>query len=131
MNRIVHFEIQATEPEKAIEFYKSVFGWEFEKVAEYEVDYWMIMTAPKDSKEPGINGGLLKRNAPLAANSSPNAFYSTIQVENIDETIEKILAVGGTEAMPKFDIMGMAWQAYYKDIDGNIFGIHEAVKKAE
>jgi predicted enzyme related to lactoylglutathione lyase len=52
-------------------------------------------------------------------------------VENIDDIITKIEAEGGTCQMPKFDMMGMAWQAYYKDTEGNIFGIHEPVKKAE
>ena len=29
MPRVVHFEIHADDPERAINFYKSVFGWEF------------------------------------------------------------------------------------------------------
>lgn len=29
MNRVVHFEIQADNPQRAIKFYKDVFGWEF------------------------------------------------------------------------------------------------------
>jgi predicted enzyme related to lactoylglutathione lyase len=33
--------------------------------------------------------------------------------------------------LPKFAIAGMAWQAYYKDTEGNIFGIHQADKAAK
>jgi len=31
MARVVHFEIHADEPERAIEFYQSALGWEFSK----------------------------------------------------------------------------------------------------
>ena len=31
MNRPVHFEIPAEKPERAIQFYKKVFGWKFER----------------------------------------------------------------------------------------------------
>lgn len=31
MRRIVHFEIHASDPQRAIEFYESVFGWKFQK----------------------------------------------------------------------------------------------------
>jgi predicted enzyme related to lactoylglutathione lyase len=60
-NRIVHFEIHANEPERAAEFYKKVFGWEITKWDSPEMEYWMVMTAPKDSTEPGINGGMIRR----------------------------------------------------------------------
>jgi uncharacterized protein len=61
MNRVMHFEIQADEPERAANFYREIFGWTIEKIPGLGWDYWMVMTADKDSKEPGINGGLLKR----------------------------------------------------------------------
>ena len=31
MPRIVHFDISVSEPEKAIEYYSNVFGWEIVK----------------------------------------------------------------------------------------------------
>lgn len=131
MNRIVHFEIQAENIERAMKFYTDVFGWEFPKWMD-EPLYMGVMTAPKDSKEPGINGGLLIRKGSAPANGQPvNAFICTVQVENIDETIKKIEAAGGTLALPKYAIMNMAWQAYYKDTEGNIFGIHQADANAK
>ncbi len=130
MNRVVHFEIQADDVERARTFYKAVFGWEIEKWP--GMDYYMVMTAPMDSKEPGINGGMLKRKEgcpPILPNQAVNAFACTVQVDDIDETITKIMGAGGTLAMEKFMIADMAWQAYYKDTEGNIFGLHQVVKK--
>ena len=132
MNRIIHFEIHADDIERARTFYKAVFGWEIEKWPNME--YWMVMTGPQESKEPGINGGMVLRSKapdcpPLADNQAINAFACTVQVENIDEIVKKVLDAGGKIAMPKFDIGGMAYQAYCKDTEGNTFGLHELIKK--
>lgn len=124
-NRVVHFEIHVTQPERAIRFYGDVFGWEFPKWLE-EPPYWGVMTAPEGSDEPGINGGLLVRNTePPATASSITAFVCTIQVDSFDETHQKIMKAGGTVAMPKHPITGIAWQGYYHDTEGNLFGVHE------
>ena len=90
----------------------------------------MVMTAPKDSKEPGINGGLLKRPCPAPkGESGTNAFVCTLVVEDIDKSGIAIEKAGGKLALPKFEIAGMAWQAYYIDTEGNTFGIHQPIKK--
>src|SRR5262245_37659764 len=58
MPRVVHFEIHAAEPERAIRFYHELFGWQFNKWAGPE-DYWLVVTGPKE--EPGIDGGMVRR----------------------------------------------------------------------
>lgn len=125
-NRVVHFEIQADDVARAREFYGSIFGWEFEEWKDGDTEYWMVMTAEKDSKELGINGGLLQRNGPRPEKGqSVNAFVCTLQVDDYDATAKKILEAGGKEAVAKVEIAGMAWQGYYIDTEGNIFGIHQ------
>ena len=129
MNRVVHFEIQADEPERAIQFYKSVFGWTFQQWGERK--YWMVMTADKDSKELGINGGLLLRPAKTPPHEcGTNAYTCTVQVENFDEAAKMIVQAGGVVAMPKFAIPKMAWQGYFLDTEGNVFGIHQTDESA-
>ena len=130
MNRVVHFEIQAENPERAMKFYTDVFGWKFQQWDKNP--YWMIMTADKDSKEPGINGGLLQRPCKIPPKEcGTNAFVCTVQVDNFDQVAEKILAVGGIVAMAKFAIPGMAWQGYFLDTEGNTFGVHQADPNAK
>ncbi len=136
MNRISHFEIHANDLKRAADFYRNVFAWEIEKWPMPEgmgdQEYWMVMTGPKDSKEQGINGGLLLRNGKQPEEGdSPNAYVCTAQVENIDDIIAKIEENGGKCKMPKFAFPGMAWQAYYMDTEGNIFGIHQPDKNAK
>ena len=125
MGRVVHFEIQADDVERAKAFYSAVFGWSFEDWGQVTgATYWGVVTGPDD--EPGINGGLLQR--PVAApapQQGTNAFVCTMGVEDYDATERKILEAGGRVALPKFALMGMAWQGYYLDTEGNTFGIHQ------
>lgn len=127
-NRVAHFEIQADDINRAKDFYGKIFGWEFSQWSGGEKEYWMIMTADKDSKEAGINGGLLKRPdgcKPVEKGQAVTGYVCTIVVDNYDATAAKILEAGGIEALPKFDLAGMAWQGYYLDSEKNIFGIHQ------
>ena len=130
-NRVVHFEIQAENIDRAIKFYQDVFGWQ---ITRWEQNpYWMVMTADKDSKEPGINGGLLPRptDKPMTTDCGTNYFVCTIQVDNYDAMGEKIVAAGGKVAMPKYALAGMAWQGYFIDTEGNTFGLHQLDKNAK
>lgn len=124
-NRVVHFEIQADNPERAMKFYKEVFGWEFEKWGKEM--YWTVLTAPRNSTEPGINGGLVARSGGVERQAfGINAYICTIEVEDFDDISEKIEVAGGTVSMPKYAIADMAWQGYFLDTEGNTFGVHQA-----
>jgi predicted enzyme related to lactoylglutathione lyase len=125
MPRVVHFEIQADDLERAQAFYSAALGWTFE-------DYSHVTGSPYfgviagDEGEPGIDGGLLPR--PVAApppQSGTNAYVCTVGVENFDETERRILAAGGQVALPKMALTGMAWQGYFLDTEGNTFGVHQ------
>lgn len=131
-NRVVHFEIQVDNPDRAIRFYKNIFDWQIEEWKGGDQKYWMIMTAEKDSKEMGINGGMLLRPTKIPnAECGINSYVCTILVEDFDEIAKKIISEGGMLAMPKFAIKGMAWQGYYIDTEGNTFGIHQPDKDAK
>ncbi len=129
-NRVVHFEIQADDLARARKFYGDVFGWTFEQYPGLATEYWGVMTAEKGSAELGINGGLLPRPCPAPKpEQGTNAFVCTVQVDNFDYIAAKIEPAGGKMAMPKFEIMGMAWQGYFLDTEGNTFGLHQPIEK--
>jgi predicted enzyme related to lactoylglutathione lyase len=124
MNEIAYFEIQSSNPSRDIEFYKSVFGWNFIKAEGTPVEYYQIQT-------PGIRGGLLKRPAEVPATGhGTNAFVCSIEVTDFDKTTELILNAGGIVALPKFAVAGKCWQGYFLDRDNNTFGIFEVDKNA-
>ena len=125
MNGHFYFEIQADDTHRAIDLYKGVFGWTFEQVFGLPVEYWRIETG-------GTRGGLLKRPAPPPPpQSGTNAFVVSMEVENFDETAQKILSLGGKIALPKFAVPGVCWQGYFIDTEGNTFGLFQVDETAK
>jgi predicted enzyme related to lactoylglutathione lyase len=121
MPRVIHFEIHAQNPERAVQFYKSIFGWQITKW-DGPMDYWLITTGPAD--QPGINGGLLPRRGPGPIEmQAVNSYICTVDVPSVDEALKAITAKGGTIALPKKPVPGVDWLAYGKDTEGNIFGV--------
>lgn len=125
MGRLVHFEIHVNDMERAKTFYGEVFGWTFQDWSDYAgLPYFGAVTG--DENEPGVNGALMQRQGPSPEPNQPlNGFSCTMGVENYDVTEAKIIECGGKIALPKYALPGMAWQGYYLDTEGNIFGIHQ------
>jgi len=118
MPRPVHFEIHASDPERAITFYTTVFGWAFEQWADQP--YWLVRTG----EGVGIDGGLVPRRGPEPGPDTPMAaFPVTIDVADVDATINAIENAGGTMAVPKGAIPAVGWLAYGTDTEGNVFGL--------
>ncbi len=130
---VVHFEIHARDIARARAFYGDAFGWTFEEMGG-PLDYWLIRTgrsqAP-DGSPVGIDGGLLaKGGADGGEGASPNAFVCTIEVQDIDATLDQVLAAGAAVQMPKDLMPGVGWLCYLKDPEGNIFGVLQPERSA-
>ena len=124
MPRVVHFEIHAENPERAIAFYGGLFGWSFTKY-EGPFDYWLIRTGVEG--EPGIDGGLVRRRgASPAHGQAVNAHVCTIDVAALDERLAQAVSLGAAVALPKMAVPGVGWLAYAIDPEGNIFGMMQA-----
>ena len=119
MPRVIHFEIPAKEPERAIAFYTQVFGWEFTRW-EGPMPYWLIKTGPAD--QPGIDGGLTLQ---------PGGVTNTLDVASLDDAVAKVESRGGSVVAPKMGIPGVGWLAYCKDTEGNVFGMMQADPNAK
>jgi predicted enzyme related to lactoylglutathione lyase len=116
MPRVVHFELPADDPERAVAFYTGVFGWKIDKY-EGPVDYWLITTG--EGEEPGIDGAIARRK------DLPNV-TNTVSVPSVDEFSQKIQDAGGQIVLPKMPIPGIGYMAYCKDPEGTVFGIMES-----
>ncbi|MBW6461453.1 MAG: VOC family protein [DPANN group archaeon] len=121
MPRVVHFEIDTETPERAIKFYKDVFGWTFKKW-KGPMEYWQIMTGNPDM--PGIDGGLVKRE------KDANLARNTIEVFSINIYITKIKDNHGTILMPKTPIPTIGYMAVFRDPEGNVLGLMESDETA-
>jgi predicted enzyme related to lactoylglutathione lyase len=112
MPRPIHFEIPVDNPDRAIQFWGDVFGWQFSRWG--DMDYWLITTGKEG---PGIDGGMLPRRDPA------QPVVNTLDVENLDAAVEKVTAAGGQIVLPKMAVPTVGWLAYFKDPDGNLFGM--------
>ncbi|MCA0335915.1 MAG: VOC family protein [Actinobacteria bacterium] len=125
MSRPIHFEIHADDPARAAQFYKAVFDWAFEDWSEYAgTPYFGATTGPEG--EPGINGAIMGRQGDGSGPGAPvNGAVLTMGSTGFDATHDRVLAAGGQVALPKHALPGMAWQGYYLDTEGNVFGVHQ------
>jgi predicted enzyme related to lactoylglutathione lyase len=120
MDRPVHFEIHSADPQRAIKFYESVFGWKAQKWGDQ--DYWLLMTGEESA--PGINGAIFPRQGPEPTEGQAvNAWVCTLEVADIDQTIKKIEGAGGKVVVPKQTVPNIGTFCQCTDTEGNFFGL--------
>ena len=127
MPRVIHFEIVADNPERAMKFYKEVFGWEFNKW-DGPQDYWLVKTG--EDSQPGINGGLTPKTNQGSGNTG-GRITNSIDVPSIDEFSNKISMEGGKVLSPKMPIPGVGYVAICEDTEGISFGIIQYDRNAK
>lgn len=110
---VVGFELSSQEPEKAAEFYSTVFGWE---IAEPQWDYWAVMTG-RGETGGGINGGIGK-----GPNDFPHGTRIQIEVDVIEEAISKAVENGAMVVRDKMEFEAF-YLAYLVDPTGIGFGL--------
>ena len=86
MAEVSWFEITADDPDRAEKFYIEAFDWSFKPTPIPDMDYRL---ANAGTDEPGIDGAIM----PRAYNTQPTIV--TINVSDLDSTIEKVKAAGG------------------------------------
>ena len=122
MNSIVHFEIQADDPLRAMEFYQKVFDWNIEKM-HAPLEYWLIEMGDD------LIGGAIKHREKPVIDESANAYVCIINVASIDEIAKKIISAGGSVTSEKTMIPTIGWHLYCKDTEGNVFGLIQYLQK--
>ena len=127
MDSIVHFEIPAKDPKRAADFYAKAFGWNVNKMPEF--DYWSLGTTEVDQnqmpKNPGaINGGMGKKGQ-----MAPDAVTVTINVADIDAALKMVEQLGGKMHGKKSNVGNMGISAYFKDTEGNVIGLWQSTRR--
>jgi predicted enzyme related to lactoylglutathione lyase len=117
MARVAHFEICADDVERAVSFYRHVFGWEIRRW-EGPNDYWVVITGD-DDELPGINGGIQDRRDSFAGS------VNLIDVPALDNALLRVVEANGTIIHSRTSIPGVGYVAYCRDSEGNAFGLME------
>lgn len=135
MGRVIHFEIPVTDSKKAIRFYGAIFGWKFDQYG--DIGYWLVTTG--EEKELGVNGALTQKPANgiveiegeiMDASQAINAVI-TIDVENLDLTLQQIREMGGKVTQERMTVPKVGYIAYFKDIDGNLLCAMQSDENAQ
>ena len=117
-NRVVHFEIEAADRERASNFYAKAFGWQLQQLGEDMGQYVVVVTG--DPTQPGgINGGIYA--TPPGAAKEINAFSCVIGVDNLDQAIASVKSAGREVLGEKMDIPSIGTFTRCKDTEGNFF----------
>ena len=125
---VSHFEIYADDPEALSQFYTKLFDWSVELVP--GMDYRFIKTVETGAAGPtqpgGINGGMITR----PQDYDGNAFVNYVNVENLDQAVERGKGLGAKVMKPRTAVPGMGWFAMLLDPQGNGFAVWQMDKAA-
>jgi uncharacterized protein len=120
-NKVVLFEIPASNFKQAKEFYEKVFDW---KVELWGDDGAMAYTTAVDKDQNptelgGINGGFYKRKS---KDDQPSL---GVETGSIDKTLKAIEKAGGRVITPKHSIGEWGFMADFADPEGNVIALWE------
>ena len=116
---ICHIEIPTTDMEKAIKFYRELFGW--------KIEMWQdpAYATFDTGGEPG--GGIMKVDRVSPPMEMGLTFY--VLVDNIEDTLSKAEKLGGKFVKEKTAVSDIGWFGLFSDLDGNVIGIWKSKPK--
>lgn len=110
---LIHFEFSTTDPERDAKFYNELFGWKFQQMPE--------MNYATFEAEGGPGGGL----NPVSDNYPAGTMAVYINSDDIDATLARAEELGGKMVMPRSEIPGFGYFAFFSDLTGNMVGLFE------
>lgn len=111
---VVWWEINTGNAARLQEFYTKLFGWEVN--ANNPMQYGVVSTGNKK----GIAGGI-GQNDPAMPPPPAVTFY--VEVEDLQEMLNKAVGIGATIVMPVTEIPNMVTMAMFRDPEGNVIGM--------
>ncbi len=112
----IWYELLTKDAAAAKAFYDDVVGWNIDAEAPPGgMDYRMI-NAPD-----GAAGGVMQLSADMLANGARPTWLGYLGVDDVDASVEAVVAAGGQLHLPAFDIPNVGRIAMVADPQGNPF----------
>jgi predicted enzyme related to lactoylglutathione lyase len=118
-NPVVYFEIPVNDIDRAIEFYITVFNFDFDKEI---IDNNEMALFPFVEENSGISGALAKGEIYKPTKDGVVIYFKT---QNIDETLKLATSNGGQILYPKTD-NGIGFVAEFEDTEGNRIALYQS-----
>jgi predicted enzyme related to lactoylglutathione lyase len=115
---IVHIEFSASDREAAARFYQEIFGWEVQHMPEMNYSTFMA--------DENLGGGF----NPVTNENPAGTVTVYIQVDDFATTLKEIEARGGQTILPKTEIPGVGWFAFFKDPTGNQVALYKDLEQS-
>lgn len=113
--KFVWYELMTTDPDAAGRFYATVVpGWRFGERVPIEIDYRMILRS-----DGGNAGGVMKLDEPMQQHGAKPVWMGYVGTGDVDATVKRIEAEGGSALMPPWDVPGVGRLAMIADPQGN------------
>ncbi len=113
---VAHIEFPARERLKTAEFYQKIFGWGVQDFD--DMGYTML-----------DNGQQVTVGVNQATDEQPGALTFYIESRDIEGDLKQVEAHGGQLVVPKTEIPGQGWFAFFKDPSGNIVGLGDFIQQ--
>jgi predicted enzyme related to lactoylglutathione lyase len=115
VGKFVWHEQVSSDPKQAQDFYTQLFGWGTEVFKPGEADYTMISSGGQS------HGGFSK----AMEGAPPPHWLSSVQVENLEDTIEKAKSAGGKLAAGPFEMSEVGRMAIIVDPQGAFISAYQ------
>ncbi|WP_316839217.1 VOC family protein [Pedobacter gandavensis] len=121
-NPVVYFEIPVTDVDRAIKFYNSVFGFEFENDVVHDNEMAFF---PLQDNDSGISGALAKGEIYQPTKDGVLLYFGT---ENIQQTIALAVQNGANILFPITSNGEWGFVAEFEDSEGNRIALRQSLK---
>jgi hypothetical protein len=115
-------DVSVPDPAAGSSFYTALFGWDAEDQHDPDGNYIYTMFT-KDGKS---TAGLGPQPVDLTAQGLPPTWNSYVTVEDVDATVERWTAAGGSVVMPAMDVMTAGRMAFVADPRGAVVALWQA-----
>lgn len=108
----IWYELMSKDPDASKAFYDAVVGWSIGPKPAGAMDYRMIEAGD------GQVGGVLGLTTEMTSHGARPMWFGYLGVDNVDDTVQKVLAAGGKVLMPAWDIPEVGRLAMVTDPQG-------------
>lgn len=114
--RFVWYELLTTDVERAKAFYGEIAGWKAER-APGAMDYTLFKVGDDEV------AGLMKQPEAVKKSGAPPSWLGYIGTDNVEQSIQQVIRLGGKELMAATDIPDVGRFAVASDPQGAVFAL--------